>query len=572
MLVDIEEALSLHLSKFTTAPFLFIGSGFSKRYLDTENWEGLINKFCELVPQGFSYYRSTSNGKWDVAAQMIAEDFHQIWWNDERYLESRNEFQEYATNKYSALKIEISKYLKNKEYEYGVNEQNDTELNCLKEAVIDGIITTNWDTLLEQIFSKEDMTTYIGQKKLLFSNNLGVNEIYKIHGCSTEPDSLVLTHDDYEEFTSRNAYLASKLLTIFVEHPVIFIGYSISDANIIQILESITACLDSSNIGNLKDRLIFVERARGANDSFQESTMTINGLTIPITKVVTDNFDKVYRPLTTIKRKFSTKKLRQMKSEMYELVKHNDPKGKIKVINFMEGEEDNDKVEFVVGFGMDHFAEQIEGIIESNDKLKPSKIRHSSLGYTTYTRKDLLEEIIADNDTFSYDYDELLKSTLPEKLKTDQSLPVNRFISFSSIKDINDLDYKIKKKKNLKLNNFLTKQQQREKSALSFDWQFNSVREVYDGYNNLEEKFFYIAILNESKIDLTELREILLQNIHLVESTGQIGANLRRLFRIYDYLAFGRLIIIRRRKYTLKKYCPQKSKVIFSEKHLSIRG
>ncbi|MEY2363149.1 SIR2 family protein [Lysinibacillus capsici] len=570
--MDIEEALSLHLSKFTTAPFLFIGSGFSKRYLDTENWEGLINKFCELVPQGFSYYRSTSNGKWDVAAQMIAEDFHQIWWNDERYLESRNEFQEYATNKYSALKIEISKYLKNKEYEYGVNEQNDTELNCLKEAVIDGIITTNWDTLLEQIFSKDDMTTYIGQKKLLFSNNLGVNEIYKIHGCSTEPDSLVLTHDDYEEFTSRNAYLASKLLTIFVEHPVIFIGYSISDANIIQILESITACLDSSNIGNLKDRLIFVERARGANDFFQESTMTINGLTIPITKVVTDHFDKVYRPLTTIKRKFSTKKLRQMKNEMYELVKHNDPKGKIKVINFMEGEENNDKVEFVVGFGMDHFAEQIEGIIESSDKLKPSKIRHSSLGYTTYSRKDLLEEIIADNDTYSYDYDELLKSTLPEKLKTDQRLPVNRFIRFSSIKDMNDLDYKIIKKKNLKLNDFLTKQQQREKSALSFDWQFNSVREVYDGYNNLEEKFFYIAILNESKIDLTELREILLENLHLVDSTDLIGTNLRRLFRIYDYLAFGRLIIIRSRKYTLKKYCPQKFKGIFSEKHLSIRG
>ncbi|GEK31727.1 hypothetical protein KZO01_20360 [Kurthia zopfii] len=537
--MDIEDKLLLHLSKITTAPFLFIGSGFSKRYLDTESWEGLIRRFCELVPQGFGYYRSTSNSKWDIAAQMIAEDFHQIWWSDDRYSDSRKKFEEYATKKNSPLKIEISNYLKSKSYEYGIDKQNDIEINYLKEAVIDGIITTNWDTLLEQIFYEEEMTVYIGQKKLLFSNNLGVNEIYKIHGCSTEPDSLVLTNDDYEEFTSRNAYLASKLLTIFVEHPIIFIGYSISDTNIIQILESITACLDSTNINDLKDRLIFVDRAGGASESFQESTITINGLTIPITRVVTDKYEKVYRPLTTIKRKFSTKKLRQMKSEMYELIKHNDPKGKMKVINLYEGEVENDNIEFVVGFGMNHFAEQIEGIIDSTDRLKPSKLRHSSMGYITYSRTDLLKEVLADYDKFSYDYDELLKRTLPEKLKTDHNLPVNRFIKFSNITDIENLDHKIIKRKNMKINDFLNHQQRMMKKEFAFEWQFNSVKEVYDGYNNLEEKFFYIAVLKQDKIDLAELREILLQHIDLVESKNSEGANLRRLFSIYDYLAFA---------------------------------
>lgn len=538
--MNIENDLSAHLKKFTTAPFLFIGSGFSKRYLGTEDWAGLIRKFCELVPQEFGYYRSTSNNKWDIAAQMLAEDFHKVWWNDEQYSESRAEFGERATSKYSPLKIEISRYLKSQKYQYGVDEKNDKEINALKEVVIDGIITTNWDSLIEDIFIKENMVTFIGQKKLLFSNPMEVSEIYKIHGCSSEPDSLVLTEDDYKEFNKRNAYLAAKLLTIFIEHPVVFIGYSLGDTNIIRILESITACLDESNIHKLKDRLIFVGRASGGNESFQESTMTVNGLTIPITRIITDDFDKVYRPLGEVKRKFSTKKLRQMKSEMYELVKHNDPKAKIQVIEYDGTNTDN--VEFVVGFGIDHFAEQVQGVIETTDIAKTSKLRHSTTGYSTYTRKDLLTEIVADIDKFSYDYGVLLKGTLPEKLKTDQQLPVNRFIKFSTIDNIDSLDYKIINKRNMKYKDFLTqkhKNRMNQIDRMSFDWQFSTVGEVFEGYKNLEDKFFHIPLLGENKIDPEELRQLLILHIDQVDTKGTIGTNLRRLFRIYDYLAFG---------------------------------
>ncbi|PFZ20091.1 SIR2 family protein [Bacillus wiedmannii] len=539
--LNIEEQLSNHLKKFTTAPFLFIGSGFSKRYLNTEDWEGLIRKFCELVPKGFAYYRSKADSKWDVAAQMLAEDFHEVWWSNELYTESRNEYEELATNKYSPLKIEISKYLKSQKYQYGIDPKNDNELDELKEVVIDGIITTNWDTLIEDIFHEEEMQTYIGQKELLFSNNLEVNEIYKIHGCSTDPNSLVLTEKDYEEFNARNAYLAAKLLTIFIEHPVIFIGYSLSDENITKILESITSCLDGTNIDKLKDRLIFVGRAGGETESFQESSMTVNGITLPITRIKTDHFEKVYKPLGRIKRKFSTRKLRQMKSEMYELIKHNDPKGKIHVVEFDgDGYGNNNDVEFVVGFGIDHFAQQVHGFIDDKDFAKPSELRHSSKGYKTYSRKDLLSEIVADEDKFAYDYDELLKDTLPEKLKSDHILPVNRFVKFSSLGDYEDLDYKIKKKRNLKYRDFLNSAQKKEMGELAFDWQFNSVEQVYEGYKTLEEKLYYIAVLGAKKINLESLRQILISHIDMVDEKGQLGANLRRLFRIYDYLAFGK--------------------------------
>lgn len=68
-----------------------------------------------------------------------------------------------------------------------------------------------------------------------------------------------MTAEDYESFHAKNPYLAAKLLTVFVEHPIIFIGNSISDSNVIEIIESIVKCLDSTNIGKLIERLIFVE-------------------------------------------------------------------------------------------------------------------------------------------------------------------------------------------------------------------------------------------------------------------------------------------------------------------------
>ncbi|MEK4567031.1 hypothetical protein MKX54_20355 [Alkalihalobacillus sp. FSL R5-0424] len=57
--MDIQKTLENHLKSFSTAPFLFIGSGFSRRYLKTEDWA--------------------------VAAQLLAEDFHEIWFNNAEF-------------------------------------------------------------------------------------------------------------------------------------------------------------------------------------------------------------------------------------------------------------------------------------------------------------------------------------------------------------------------------------------------------------------------------------------------------------------------------------------------------
>lgn len=48
-------------------------------------------------------------------------------------------------------------------------------------------------------------------------------------------------------------------MTIFMEYPIIFMGYSISDTNIQKIIKSIIDCLDVQQLKMLEDRFVFVE-------------------------------------------------------------------------------------------------------------------------------------------------------------------------------------------------------------------------------------------------------------------------------------------------------------------------
>lgn len=46
-MIGIKEELSKKLKKVESAPFLFVGSGVSRRYLNLESWEELLRKFSE---------------------------------------------------------------------------------------------------------------------------------------------------------------------------------------------------------------------------------------------------------------------------------------------------------------------------------------------------------------------------------------------------------------------------------------------------------------------------------------------------------------------------------------------
>ncbi|MGW2273943.1 SIR2 family protein [Streptomyces yangpuensis] len=400
--------LGAHL-RGMTAPFLFVGSGVSRRYIGAEDWEGLLRRFAALTPRPYEYYRTSASGDLPAVASKIAEAFHPIWWDDEKYAESRSAWAGAIEGTESALKVEIAKHLSVFPDLSELDPPMREEICLLRDAVVDGIITTNYDPLLEEIFP--DFRPFVGQDELLFANSQGVGEIYKIHGSHTSPDSLVLTAKDYESFEQRNAYLAAKLMTIFVEHPVIFLGYSLADRNVMSILRSIAGCLKQENIQNLRDRLIFVQWQPGCDPSVEPHTLVMDGFHLTVSRVTVPDFIDVFSVLSELKRSFPAKMLRRLKEQVYELVLGDDPRGRLYVAN-LEDDTQGDDIDIVFGVGV---GAQI-----------------GQQGYVGLTRWDLIDDVICDGR--SLDAAVVVKQVLP-RLLHGANIPVYKYLRAAGLLD-----------------------------------------------------------------------------------------------------------------------------------------
>lgn len=394
-----------HLRKFPTNPYLFIGSGISRRYIDLPTWEALLIDFFEKsgIKGEFEYYQSKCDSNLPLLASFLAQEFHEVWWKEARYQKDRSAFKQLAKEGIEMpFKIEIAKLIANntlalKKYE--------NEVQLFKKCVVDGIITTNWDTFIQDHFI--EYKVFVGQQELLFSESISVGEIYKIHGCVTQPQTLVVTEGDYTNFNKRNAYLAAKLLTIFVEHPIIFLGYSLNDPNILEIINSIVKCVEPKNLNKLKDRLIFVEWKPGHEfEIFDGSLMLPEKNVLPIKHIKTDSYEQIFEDLSSLKRQIPVKILRKLKDSIVELVKNNKPRAKVYVKDIESITDDTD-IEYAIGVGV---ASQLI----------------SNQGYIAIETNDLIEDILQDNRRF--DLTQLIDNTFPRLTKGNAYIPIYKYL------------------------------------------------------------------------------------------------------------------------------------------------
>ena len=143
-----------------------------------------------------------------------------------------------------------------------------------------------------------DYQPIIGQKVIAGSTVL-YGELFKIHGCVSEPNSLVFTQGDYEEFTKRKKYLSAKLTTFFSEHPLLFVGYSASDQNIRGILSDIDEIL-SENGAIIPNVYIMEwnEKVTSIDPPVREKLVEIEGArSVRIKAIETDSFQWVFEAL-----------------------------------------------------------------------------------------------------------------------------------------------------------------------------------------------------------------------------------------------------------------------------------
>lgn len=514
--MDITEKLIEIFKEKGAGPFLFIGSGFSRRYLGMEDWKGLLARFS-LTGQPFEYFLAKADGDLPAAAKLLAYDFNEFWWKSPHFEVSVARHKSKIVNSTSALRIEICNYLSTISNIDAKKIDLSSELEILSSLNVDGIITTNWDTFLEQLFP--DYKKYIGQNELLFSNPQEIGEIYKIHGCATKPESLILTSDDYALFNDKNPYLAAKLITVFVEHPVVFIGYSIGDANVASLLRSISLCVGKENIEKLRKNLIFVQRLNDGEEAGISNTyLTIEGVQIPLVLVSTNDFSDVYKALAATNRKIPARILRYCKEQLYELVKSLEPEKKLCVVDFDEIEDKSD-VEFLVGLGVASAGEKELG----------------NVGYDAIEVLDLICDLL--HEDRNYDAQRIIPNVIKRAGRNTPNVPVFKYLNEYGIKDQESYDSSglaLDKWVRRDLKDFRLKGYK----AKFFLRRHQTMAEIIDSCTP-EVSCFLIPYLAKDKIDIELLRKFLIDNEAKLDYSHSYASYFRKLIAIYDRLKWG---------------------------------
>lgn len=477
-----------------------------------EDWEGLLRRFCKGI-KPFEFYHSSANGDLAQVATLMADEFHSYWWTSEEYKESREINKSRVRQRASPLRIEICNYLKSLSIESSANPDYREEISLFSELSVDGIITTNWDDMLETVFSEYKL--FIGQSELLFSNPQSIAEIYKIHGSIGDPSSLVLTKEDYDNFENKNAYLAAKLVTLFVEHPIIFLGYSLNDPHICSLLRNILHAIGPDKIHQLQNNLIFVQRAHGKGDAAIPSLMAIEQSQLPITIIKTDNFSPIFQALNEVKRKIPTRILRYFKEQLYELVRSTEPTSKL-YVKHIDEIQSKDDVEFVAGVGV------------------AAEERASIKGYEGMSALDLFSDLIVEDRNLRPK--PVLQNTVPNLGRWSAYLPIFKHLKAAGIASH---DHYLKSGLSLEKHIPKTLDHYRisgyEKPFLR-DAKHMSAQDIVANFPP-EKAVIYLGFLERDKFDLEVVRAFL-KNI-FSKLTDKIPTSARKLACLYDYMANG---------------------------------
>ena len=201
-----KQTLDSLVQSFPTTPFLFVGSGLTRRYLNLPNWEELLQHFASRLSADSFKFRglmNEANGDKAKAGSLIAEEFSKRWFNDPSFRSGSSKVEKLVENNVSPFKAELSEFIKKSSI---INEGYQNEIELLKKLTIrniSGFITTNYDTFLEDIAT--GYKVYSSQEELLFSSIQGIGEIFKIHGSINSPASLVITAEDYAAFDAKSS-------------------------------------------------------------------------------------------------------------------------------------------------------------------------------------------------------------------------------------------------------------------------------------------------------------------------------------------------------------------------------
>ncbi|GFZ53904.1 hypothetical protein ENTKAS01_14280 [Enterobacter sp. AS-1] len=481
-------------------PVLFIGTGFSLRYLQNSfGWNELLEFISnELTGNEEFYYdlkaESMEDGEYsyDLLATRLEIEFNKCLATDRNgKFEAINDI--FYKNmkegkKLSRFKIYITEILNG----LLIRPEKSNEIDALIRARknIGSVITTNYDRLCEKVF---EFNPLIGND-ILLSNPYG--SVYKIHGCVTDSDNIIITRDDYNNFNNKYELIRAQLLSIFIHNPIIFIGYSISDSNIKSLLKTIFSYVNVNTelAKKIRDNFLLVEYAPGDHTTeITEHDIDIESMaTIRINKIKTDNYTAIYDALSKLVLPVSAMDIRKVQ-KVWNTIKSG---GEIKV-NITENIDELKNEDMVLAVGSER-----------------------TVKYEFQTKTEMIQNYFKIVDEANSQLISLLNKQV---ISTRERFPV---FAFSSICEnlINEEKYK-----NRQVDKIIADLKGYVKECGN---EYSTITDITDNLPDWKVIGGIMYSVMDDNISIEELKN------YLEEHSGRCDTDFRKLLCLYDYLAF----------------------------------
>ncbi|AVK83603.1 SIR2 family protein [Lysinibacillus sp. B2A1] len=487
---------------FKNHPVLFIGTGMSLRYLkNSYTWDALLKHIAFELTGSTEYYydikskyESERGFDYPKIASELENGFNEKVKNDRhgKFKLINDVFYKHMEEdrNVSRFKLYIAHLLSNYELN-GEKSQEIAEFKKIRKN-IGSVITTNYDTFIEDIF---EFKTLIGNE-ILLSNPYG--SIYKVHGSLEDPNKIIITEGDYIEFNERYELIRAQLLSLFIHHPIIFLGYQIGDDNIKDILKTIFTYVNpnTNEAEEIRKNFLLVEFESGSdNEEITQHDIDMKGFsTIRINKLKTDNFIEIYKSLSDLVLPVSAMDIRKVQS----IVKEIYTGGNIKV----------------------SITEDIDSLQNGEKVLAIGSMK--TISYEFHTTSEMMENYFNIIEEANH---QLLKLIEKMTIQNTQFFPIFGFSTIQS--EINNLE-KIKQIQINKIRSFID-------NPKEVDSIFSDIQSVINSHELAayrKENLILYGVLNGSYT--LEDAEVYLKNFKDKKSTEY-----RRLLCVYDYKKYA---------------------------------
>lgn len=529
--------MSNEIFKFKNYPIVFIGSGISKRYLQNyPTWEELLREYWEKTNPEIDFYNYLLTIKekykndiidgsdldhkiYTEAASKIESDFNRLFTDNLIKLEGLDARRVFNEN-ISPFKYSICQRFSNATLKPDINNEELSSFKALlKKAKM--IITTNYDAFIEGLFLEQGITPklYIGNNGF-FEDTIGWSELYKIHGDIKNPQSIIISTEDYDKYDSKSILISAKILSNMIKNPILFIGYSLTDRNVKKLLSDFSSQLPKEDGRKSAERIILIQYKENEADVITKQ-ITDQQLQVTYTSVETDNYKKIYDEISTVDEGLSP----------YDVLRY---QRAIKTLIINEGEKGNLDAILVSPSDLDNL----------EDSVKQGKNLVVALGDKKYVFTQIKENNYLEDYLFQ-------KNEISTKLalefildsSTSIRLPLSKIISSCNFKSLN-----LPSRSTSKINKRIERHGNLEKliDSIVLDKvngakEFRSIQEIKSAALS-KQKELLVVIKNIKIIDKNDLEAYVkgeaFESFMICEN-DPLKTEFRKLFLAYDLLVNG---------------------------------